>query len=126
KSWLVCLPFSGRHGAWAAEGVTASELFERSVNRANYNTFLSAISGAAFRSLKVKTFPSTDSRVAWPHLLPWLTRDQECRFAKLAEWRDPLSDSEAPELVVEERQHLMRAVLDIVSLKEQALLEENA
>jgi hypothetical protein len=59
-------------------------------------------------------------------VLPWLTRDQECRFAKLAEWRDSLSESETPELIVEERQHLMRAVLDIVSQKEQDLLEENA
>jgi len=126
KSWLVCLPFTGRQGAWATEGATLGDLFKPSLNRGNYNSFLSAISGAAFRSLKVKTFPSTDSRIAWPHLLQWLTRDQECRFAKLPEWRDPLSESEAPDLVVEERQHLMRAMLDIVSPKEQALLEENA
>ena len=126
KSWLVCLPFSGRHGAWGVEGATADDLFKRPLNRGNYNTFLSAISSAAFRSLKVKTFPSTDSRIAWAHLVQWLTRDQECRFAKLAEWRESLSESESPDLVVEERQHLMRAVLDIVSPKEQALLEENA
>jgi len=126
KPWLVCLPFSGRHGAWATEGATAHELFKPSLNHGSYDVFLTAISSAAFRSLKVKTFPSTDSRIAWPHLLEWLTRDQECRFARLAEWRDPLSESEAPDLVVEERQHLMRAMLDIVSPKEQALLEENS
>ena len=125
-SWLVCLPFAGRHGAWATEKATADELFKSSLNHGDYNTFLSAISSATFWSLKVKTFPSTDSKITWPHLLQWLTRDQECRFAKLPEWRDPLSESEAPDLVVEERQHLMRAVLDIVSPKEQALLEENA
>jgi len=126
NSWLVCLPFAGHQGAWTSEGATADNLFDSSLRRAKYNTFLSALTKAAFDPLKVKTFPSTESRITWPHLLPWLTRDQECRFAKLAEWRDPLSDSEAPELVVEERQHLMRAFLNIVSPKEQQLLEENA
>jgi hypothetical protein len=126
KSWVVCLPFSGRHGAWASAGATADQLFNPSLKRVDHNTFLSAIAAAALGSMKVRTFPSTESRMAWPHLLPWLTRDQECRFAKLPEWRESLSESEVPELVVEERQHLMRAVLDIVSAKEQQLLEENA
>jgi hypothetical protein len=126
NSWLVCLPFSGHQGAWAAEGATAEKLFDSSLKRTKYNTFLSVLTRTAFEPLKVKTFPSTESRITWPHLLPWLTRDQECRFAKLPEWRDPMSESEAPELVVEERQHLMRSLLDIVSPKEQELLEENA
>src|ERR1041384_3850892 len=42
-SWLVCLPFAGRHGAWATQGATAEELFAPAVKRGNYNSFSAGI-----------------------------------------------------------------------------------
>ncbi len=33
---------------------------------------------------------------AWPIALAWLTRDQECRFDDVLDWRSPLSGSDAP------------------------------
>ncbi|HVJ44298.1 MAG TPA: chromosome segregation protein SMC [Dongiaceae bacterium] len=33
---------------------------------------------------------------AWPIALAWLTRDQECRFDDVLDWRSPASDSDAP------------------------------
>jgi hypothetical protein len=32
----------------------------------------------------------------WPVALAWLTRDQECRFADVLEWRSPTSGSDSP------------------------------
>lgn len=33
---------------------------------------------------------------AWPIALAWLTRDQECRFDDVLDWRSPVSGSDAP------------------------------
>lgn len=33
---------------------------------------------------------------AWPIALAWLTRDQECRFDSVLDWRSPASGSDAP------------------------------
>lgn len=33
---------------------------------------------------------------AWPIALAWLTRDQECRFDDILDWRSPASGSDAP------------------------------
>jgi hypothetical protein len=33
---------------------------------------------------------------AWPVALAWLTRDQECRFDDVLDWRSPSSDSDSP------------------------------
>jgi hypothetical protein len=126
EPWLVCIPFAGRQNAWCAPGATAAQLFDDSLKKRSYTNFSSALSSAVLSPLKVKKFPASESQIAWVHVLQWLTRDQECRFARLADWRDSSSESDAPELVAEERQHLMRAVLDILSKKEQDLLEENA
>jgi hypothetical protein len=39
--------------------------------------------------------PRTDGS-AWPVALAWLTRDQECRFDDVLDWRSPSSDSDSP------------------------------
>ncbi|WP_316201282.1 MULTISPECIES: chromosome segregation protein SMC [unclassified Bradyrhizobium] len=35
-------------------------------------------------------------QMAWPIALSWLTRDQECRFDDVLDWRSPASGSDAP------------------------------
>jgi hypothetical protein len=39
--------------------------------------------------------PGTGGAV-WPVALAWLTRDQECRFDDVLDWRSPASDSDSP------------------------------
>lgn len=39
--------------------------------------------------------PRTDGPT-WPVALAWLTRDQECRFDDVLDWRSPTSDSDSP------------------------------
>lgn len=39
--------------------------------------------------------PRTDGPI-WPIALAWLTRDQECRFDDVLDWRSPASDSDSP------------------------------
>ncbi|GJE19461.1 DUF2326 domain-containing protein [Methylobacterium marchantiae] len=39
--------------------------------------------------------PRADGPI-WPIALAWLTRDQECRFDDVLDWRSPTSDSDSP------------------------------
>lgn len=60
-----------------------------------------------------------DPRYALRQLLPWLARDQECRFAAIHLWRNSaLSEAEAPETNVADQHLLMRAVLRLLESKE--------
>src|SRR5690606_25077191 len=60
---------------------------------------------------------------AWLIALALLSRDQECRFDHVLEWRSSLSDSESPArgLSRTERLEALRALLNAISPSEQAL-----
>ena len=36
---------------------------------------------ATLGGLPTRAFPSSGASLRWEHILPWLSRDQECRFA---------------------------------------------
>lgn len=75
--------------------------------------------------LPVATFATSPDPIEWPHLLQWLARDQECRFAGLTDFRHPSSNSESPDMDVEDRHFLFRAVLGLIDTAEQEELERN-
>lgn len=75
--------------------------------------------------MPVATFATTPTPIEWPHLLQWLTRDQECRFAGLAELRHSSSESQSPSMVAEDIHFLFRAVIGLVDPEEQAEIERN-
>lgn len=110
-------PFSRRGGI--------EDLFEEN-ERLSFNEFLAAIAEATVAQLPAKVFPGSGEHVDWLHLLPWLSRDQECSFADFREWRHPRSDSGAPSTKSSERELLIRSVLSLVSDDEQAELRRNA
>jgi hypothetical protein len=100
-------------------GVALDELIDGDT-RQEYQEFLDAIAGTSVASLPSRSFPTTDQPVQWDHLLPWLSRDQECRFTDFVEWRHSSSDSDAPALSVDERQFVVRSVLGLISDSERA------
>lgn len=60
------------------------------------STLRSALTDA-FISPALPLFPeSIGKEAAWPAVLAWLTRDQECRFSHLLDWRDKDSGSNSP------------------------------
>jgi hypothetical protein len=106
-------------------GESVARAFEREL-RENYDVFLSAIASAATAGLDARTFPTSEAPIAWEHVLPWVSRDQECRFADFVEWRHSGSDADAPALTADERHFMVRAVLDLVSDKERLEQLNNA
>jgi len=124
-TWVVARPLGiGPRSFCLRNGdiVTVADATER----LDYQEFLSALAETTAARLPAARFPASDEEVRWEHILPWLARDQECRFADFLEWRHSSSGSEAPSLNVDERQFIVRAVLGLISDAERAEQQRNA
>lgn len=93
--------------------------------RAKFDDYRQHLNKVLAEPLPVATFATTPTPIEWPHLLQWLTRDQECRFAGLAELRHSSSESQSPSMVAEDIHFLFRAVIGLVDPEEQAEIERN-
>jgi hypothetical protein len=123
--WAVARPLGhvGKSFCIPNAGVADLPSGERS---GDLTPYLDAIAAATTARLPATRFPGSDAGITWDHLLPWLTRDQECRFADFAVWRHPSSASEAPQLSSEERHFIMRSALGLVSDAEREEQHRNA
>jgi hypothetical protein len=125
ESWLICRPFKiGSHPV-AYRGRTIETMFEGEGGRVSFDDYRKQLDTVLAEPLPVATFATSPTPISWAHLLQWLTRDQECRFAGLADLRHPLSDSEAPDTSAEDRHFLFRAALGLIDPAEQAEIENN-
>lgn len=65
---------------------------------------------------------------AWPVALAWLTRDQECRFDDVLDWRSPASGSDAPLPAsgreAGPRREALRAFLNAITEEEQRVRQD--
>ncbi len=84
-----------------------------------YEDFLSAVKAVA-APVADQLHPGE----GWRHLLGWLMRDQEARFANIAAWRDPSSEGDNPQSKAAQRHLLMRAVLGLLDMREPTLRAE--
>jgi hypothetical protein len=125
ETWLVCRPFKiGSHAA-IYRGRTIENLFVNDDGRVSIEEYRARLDEVLATPLPVATFATSPTPITWAHLMQWLTRDQECRFAGLADLRHSTSDSEAPDMAAEDRHFLFRAVLGLIDTAEQAELEIN-
>ncbi|HET6979839.1 MAG TPA: hypothetical protein VFI24_26140 [Pyrinomonadaceae bacterium] len=90
------------------------------------SVFLDELEKVTVKFLSVKVLPKSGEPAQWPHLLEWLSRDQECRFIQITDWRSKLSRSEAPDIPVEDQHSLMRSVVGVLSEEERNEIENNA
>ena len=125
EPWLVGRPLGIGPHPFACQGLTIEGLFRDDLEKGEFSKYMEALEEANVKPLPVKSLVSSNEPVEWSHLLPWLTRDQECRFSKMLEWRDPSSESQAPHLDVGDRQYLVRAVLQLVSDEEHGAAVEH-
>ncbi len=123
--WTVARPLGLGAHPFAIFGGTIEEV-TTSVERTDYRAFLEAVAGAVVADLPISDFPTRDEAIGWEHVLPWLSRDQECRFASFIEWRHSSSESDTPALSTDERQFLVRSVLGLITRHERDERERNA
>jgi hypothetical protein len=124
--WLVGRPFTLGAHPFCARGCTIDEYLKVKPSHELFQVFLSELDDATVKALTVKMLPKSGEIVTWPHLLQWLTRDQECRFIQLTDWRSKLSKSEAPDMPIEDQHSLMRSVVGVLSEEERKEIENNA
>ena len=78
--------------------------------------FLEAVVTGLVSNEVAALIPGGNSTNAWLVALAWLSRDQECRFDKLLDWRSPDSDSGSParNLAVQQRRDALRTLIGAV------------
>ena len=88
--------------------------------------FLDAVVAALLPGEVATLVPGGNATNAWLVALAWLSRDQECRFDKLLEWRSPDSDSGSParNLAVQQRQDALRTLIRAIVPEEFELRTE--
>ncbi|MFG0262624.1 MAG: hypothetical protein ACF788_09565, partial [Novipirellula sp. JB048] len=124
QSWLVARPFVGETAPFAVRSDDWKDLVCES-GRMSLDEFIAAIESAAFARLPRLTFPSSGDQAKWSHLLPWLSRDQDCHFGNLTKWRCPESQSQSSPLKASDRQYLVQTFLGLLSKKELTIARAN-
>jgi len=125
--WLVARPLTPRLHRFALKGCTIDDYLPAKPETDDFGKYTSALEAACCGAV-VKEQGDNDSTLGWRHLLPWLARDQESRFSSITDWRDSLSEADAPKTSVSEQQTLMRAVLRLLAREEKDVrskLEKN-
>ena len=120
--WLVARPLAGAAHRFAIKGGTIDELLTGNVAHGDFNDFLTAIEDKVCTPVTEATEGNEQFR--WRFLLPWLARDQECRFSSLTEWRSSMAESDNPLTSVAAQQELMKAVLGLLDAEELRLRGE--
>jgi hypothetical protein len=127
KLWLVCRPFATGPHPFAVQDCTLDEFFEGNPQRQKIDDYIEALNHATIDALPVKDFAYSGQPIQWLHLLQWLTRDQECRFSQLTDWRNEvLSVSDSPEVLPKDRHLLMRSIIGLLDDQERQEIERGA
>ena len=124
--WSVVRPIGAGRRHLAIRDAELSQITLRDDAASGLAPFLDAVV-AAFLPDEVATLvPGGNATNAWLVALAWLSRDQECRFDKLLEWRSPDSDSESParKLALQHRRDALRKLIGAVVPEEFELRAE--
>jgi hypothetical protein len=116
EPWVVARPLGIGAHSFCLRNAVIEDLFGEA-ERSEYKVFRQRLQDVTMSAIGSARFP-TGEELGWDHLLPWLTRDQECRFSSFLSWRDSSSESEAPQTSSPERQFIVRIFLGILSAAE--------
>lgn len=94
--WAVLRPIgSGRHH-YAVPDMGLEQVLTGDIAATGITPFLKAVEGSILSEDVVALVPVEHPLQAWLVALAWLSRDQECRFDKVLDWRSTDSDSNSP------------------------------
>lgn len=95
--WAVVRPFVMRRRHIAIAGGNLDEIAAGRGRSTGIDPLIEAIEQALMTPAIASLARLQPGQKAWPIALAWLTRDQECRFDKVLDWRSPISGSGAPQ-----------------------------
>lgn len=96
ETWLIRRALGVQREDYALQGPSFAEVYDFPTEPTGMRPFRDAAT-KAFLDGALQLMPtSIRGDEAWQALLAWMTRDQECRFSHLLEWRRPDSGSHSP------------------------------
>ena len=121
--WGVLRPLGVGRGHFAVQGVFPERLFDQLDKPTGMRPLLQAIEEQILTREVAMRLPGLPSHDAWRIALAWLTRDQECRFDHVLDWRAADSDSESPVRGMSKGrlQDAMRVLIGAIATEEIAL-----
>lgn len=94
--WALLRPLGLGRQHFALPDNTLEELLDKGTTSTGIAPFLAAIENGVLSSEVVSLIPVEHAQQAWLVALASLSRDQECRFDKVLDWRSSDSDSGSP------------------------------
>jgi hypothetical protein len=126
KVWIVLRSLGHRRRDVVQEGGSLNDLFSGEHQATGMAPLVDAITQSILKDAPKLMPSSIGSESAWKALLAWITRDQECRFSHVLNWRSSESNSSSP--VVnrsgEDKLLVVRAILGALSINEVATQQQ--
>ena len=94
--WAVLRPVGTDRQHYAVSGVDLEQLLAGEYPATGIEPLLQALESRLLSADVVTSMPLERLLQAWLLALAWLSRDQECRFDKVLDWRSADSDSDSP------------------------------
>jgi hypothetical protein len=127
--WAILRPLGVRRRHMAVAGGNLDEIASGEGTSTGLEPFLDAVESSILTTgLAALISGQRLDRRSWPIALAWLTRDQECRFNDVLEWRSTASDSDSPArgMTQTEKLDALRAFIIAITPEEHAKRAEVA
>ncbi len=127
--WAILRPLGVRRRHLAVAGGNLDEIASGEGTSTGLEPFLDAVESSILTTgLAALISGQRSDRRSWPIALAWLTRDQECRFNDVLEWRSTASDSDSPArgMTQTEKLDALRAFIVAITPEEHAKRAEVA
>ena len=127
--WAILRPLGVRRRHMAVAGGNLDEIASGEGTSTGLEPFLDAVESSILTTgLAALISGQRSDRRSWPIALAWLTRDQECRFNDVLEWRSTASDSDSPArgMTQTEKLDALRAFIIAITPEEHAKRAEVA
>lgn len=120
ESWCLARPFSPLRMPAGVSARTDSldQFLHGDIACGPYADFRRELEKCAAKIVPVSTLPN-GGKLTFRHFFPWFTRDQECHFSRIHDWRqNTTSETDAPLLNQTEKAIVMRSVYEPDIFKE--------
>lgn len=128
KPWALLRPLGSARAHYAIPDALPQDLLADLPEPTGMEPMLEAIEQQILTPAATALMPVENRFDAWRVALAWLTRDQECRFNHVLDWRSPDSDSGSPTRSLSAAKHLeaLRALIGAIGIQELQLRAEIA
>lgn len=124
--WAVLRSIGSARRQMVRVGATLEELIESADSNTGIQPLLEALDALVAPGYRELFIPSNRSHAAWLFALAWMTRDQECRYDHILDWRHARADTRSPVLGTAREQMVVavRSLLGVLDREEIRLKDD--